>query len=289
MIDDSDEGLTPERIAGYAQLAMLLELSASPKPGNVDRCHDHPDIRFGHFLASAVLAYPVFRRAGIGGAGIGELILEAITSWRCWGLPGNTHFGEILLLIPLAIASSRPGSLEKEVRSVLAGSTVQDAIDFYRAFALSGARVSQVGELSLNDSSSEDRIIRENRTLLDLMKLSQGHDLIAREWSNGMSRSFKLAGRLRELVPLHGINDGIVLGFLEALAEEPDSLVAAKFGQLRAGEVSAMARSALEGDDPLDIAGAMDRRLLADDINPGSTADITAAALFIALSSGLRF
>ena len=56
----------PDRTAQCAVLAMLFELSSSPKPGNVDRCHDFSDIGFHHFLASAVSSYPVFRKAAMG-------------------------------------------------------------------------------------------------------------------------------------------------------------------------------------------------------------------------------
>lgn len=55
--------MNADYIAQCAQLAMLIELSSSPKPGNVDRCHDHDDTRFQHFLASTVSVYPIFDRA----------------------------------------------------------------------------------------------------------------------------------------------------------------------------------------------------------------------------------
>ncbi|HPR67380.1 MAG TPA: triphosphoribosyl-dephospho-CoA synthase, partial [Methanothrix sp.] len=45
---------SPDRVAQAAQLAMLIELSSSPKPGNVDRGHDFEEIKFHHFLISAV-------------------------------------------------------------------------------------------------------------------------------------------------------------------------------------------------------------------------------------------
>ncbi|HOF97134.1 MAG TPA: triphosphoribosyl-dephospho-CoA synthase, partial [Methanoculleus sp.] len=35
----------PMNRAERAQMAMMLEVSAYPKPGNVDRCHDYADTR----------------------------------------------------------------------------------------------------------------------------------------------------------------------------------------------------------------------------------------------------
>lgn len=51
------------QIARCAQLAMILEVSATPKPGNIDRDHNYKDTRFEHFLASAVGVYPLLEKA----------------------------------------------------------------------------------------------------------------------------------------------------------------------------------------------------------------------------------
>ena len=103
---------SPDRTAQCAVLAMLFELSSSPKPGNVDRCHDFSDIGFHHFLASAVSSYPVFRKAACGQGRPGSLILEGVQAWKDWNLNSNTHFGSLVLMIPIALAAgtaSRPG------------------------------------------------------------------------------------------------------------------------------------------------------------------------------------
>ncbi|MGZ7132554.1 MAG: triphosphoribosyl-dephospho-CoA synthase, partial [Halobacteriota archaeon] len=68
----------PDFIAGCAELAMLLEVSATPKPGNVDRTHDFEDVTYEHFLASAVGTFPVFKKAASARHGIGGLILDAV-------------------------------------------------------------------------------------------------------------------------------------------------------------------------------------------------------------------
>jgi len=275
-------------VAQCAEMAMLLELSSSPKPGNVDRCHDFSDIGFHHFLASAVSAYPVFRKAASDECGMGYLLMEGVRAWKEWNVSSNTHFGELALMLPLAIAASRPGDLREELAAVLSRTTVQDAIDFCRAFGLAEARVVEVDEFSLRDPDFEERLRRSNKTLLDLMMLSKGHDLIAREWATGYERSFCLSERLDELIGRHGPNDGIVHAYLEALAEEPDSLVRAKYGKEKAQEVSLRAGEALK-DATLDAAKKLDSEFIAEDVNPGSTADLVAASLFISLLKGLRF
>jgi triphosphoribosyl-dephospho-CoA synthase len=291
---------------------MLFELSSSPKPGNVDRCHDFSDIGFHHYLTSAVSAYPVFRKAASGEGSPGSLILEGVAAWRDWNLRSNTHFGSLVLLIPLALAAGRMAGhdqgqetkqdegqkngsddgvddgLEEELARVLRSTTVRDAIDFYRAFDLAGARVVQVDDFSLKDPDWERKLIEGNQSLLELMRLSLDHDIVAREWATDFERSFQLAGRLREMVSIYGLNDGVVRTFLEALAEVPDSLISAKFGRERAEEVSRLAADALI-DSTMNKAREMDCELLNRDMNPGSTADLIAASLFISLLRRLRF
>jgi triphosphoribosyl-dephospho-CoA synthase len=133
-----------------------------------------------------------------------------------------------------------------------------------------------------------ERLQKSGKTLLDLMRLSQGHDLVAREWAHGYERSFRLSERLVELITQYGPNDGVVRAYLEALAQVPDSLVSAKFGEEKARHISIRAQEALR-DTTLSAASLLDEELIAEDINPGSTADLIAASLFICLLRGLRF
>ncbi|MHC1584671.1 MAG: triphosphoribosyl-dephospho-CoA synthase, partial [Candidatus Syntropharchaeia archaeon] len=129
----------PEYIARCAQLALLLEVSATPKPGNVDRNHDHGDTRYEHFLASAVGVYPVFKRASRRRKGVGKLIRNAVKESTSWQRGGNTHFGAFLLLIPLSMAAGMSGN-HSEIRvnamKIMEGTTVEDAIELYRAFSI---------------------------------------------------------------------------------------------------------------------------------------------------------
>jgi triphosphoribosyl-dephospho-CoA synthase len=266
---------------------MLFELSSSPKPGNVDRCHDFSDIGFNHFLISAVSAYPIFRKAADGEGSVGSLILEGVHAWKTWNLGSNTHFGSLVLLIPIAIAAGKPDELHRELANVLENTSVTDAIDFYSAFEKAKARVVEVDSFSLNDRNWQGAVRESGKTLLELMKLSSKHDIVAREWATNYERSFLLAKRLDEQICRWGQNDGIVRTFLEALAEVPDSLICAKFGWEVALKVSQRAGEALL-DDTLGKARELDTDLLADDINPGSTADLIAASIFISLLGGVR-
>jgi triphosphoribosyl-dephospho-CoA synthase len=178
--------------------------------------------------------------------------------------------------------------LEEELNAVLKETTVDDSLGFYAAFELAGARVANVPLLSLKDPSWHEKLQNQGKILLDLMNLSRDHDLIAREWSSGYKRSFRVADSLAAKVESHGLTEGVVRTYLEALSEEPDSLVLAKFGEQKAKDVSFRAKQALE-DDTLASAMRLDRDLLDEDVNPGSTADLIGASLLISLLRGLRF
>ena len=66
------------KAAERAQLALMLEVCAYPKPGNVDRCHDYAETRLEHFLASTLFARAALEEAETGTGRIGEIIRHAV-------------------------------------------------------------------------------------------------------------------------------------------------------------------------------------------------------------------
>jgi triphosphoribosyl-dephospho-CoA synthase len=80
------------------------------------------------------------------------------------------------------------------------------------------------------------------------------------------------------------VHEAIVDAFLAQLAREPDSLIARKHGLPVAAEVSR--RAAAARAQPATISD-FDRFLRSPRrLNPGSTADLTAAALYILVRDG---
>jgi len=90
---------------------------------------------------------------------------------------------------------------------------------------------------------------------------------------------------LAEKVKEMGINDAIVHSYLTLLAERSDTLVQKKFGSSVAEEVSRKASAVLKERD-IDAIRRFDDELICRRVNPGTTADITAAALFVHLLEG---
>ena len=257
-----------------AQMAMVLEVTAYPKPGNVDRCHDYETTRLEHFLASAVLARPALERAASGDGGLGEVFREAVRL-SSGGGGGNTHFGAFILLVPLLRGGDIPGA----VRAVQA-STVADALEFYRAFSETKVRMLPEDPLDVASPQAAGTIRSRGITLFGVMDHSKGHDMVAREWVNGFALTRRAAG----LLHASGCGrEGVVAAFLRLLAEETDTFIVKEHGSAVAGEVRRRAGEVLAGREEL---AALDADCIARGINPGSIADIVIAGIYIALGEG---
>ncbi|ELZ07107.1 triphosphoribosyl-dephospho-CoA protein [Natrinema thermotolerans DSM 11552] len=275
--------------AQNAELALLLEVAGTPKPGNVDRDRDLADLRFEHFLAGAVGARDGLERAA-SGAAIGSAFERAVEGMAAQE-GGNTQFGALLLLVPL-VRAAEEDLTRSAAEAVVHETTVADAAGFYRAFDHVDVAVddppAELDALDVRRGSDAVPALEERGlTLLDIMERSVPGDGVAREWVDGFDRSFAAADRLAAAEgPL---SDRTATVFLSLLAERPDTLVATRHGEATAREVTERA-AALVAEDALET----DRRTVdrfADDlvergINPGTTADITAAGLFVALERG---
>jgi triphosphoribosyl-dephospho-CoA synthase len=271
--------------AQNAELALLLEVAGTPKPGNVDRRRDFEDLRFEHFLAGAVGAQRGLRLAEAD-APLGlafERGVEGMADQR----GGNTQFGCLLLLTPLVRAAAGGDLSPSGVGAVVESTTVADAASFYRAFEHVDVAVAdpppEASDLDVRrGSDAVPAVEKRELTLYDVMDLSADRDGNAHEWTGGFERSFAAAEAI--LDDEGSVLDRAARAFLDLLAAEPDSLVAVEHGQEVAADVSDRA-TAVRGDPDAVEQFAAD--LVASGYNPGTTADITAAALFVALERGV--
>ena len=277
--------LTPSYIARCAVLAMALEVSGTPKPGNIDRDHDYVDTKYEDFIAAAIGVFPVLEKA-CHRSGIGELILEASEECVSWQPGGNTHFGAYILLFPLIKAAcAGANDMQSEAIHVVRATTVEDAVEFYKAFRLVQVKMKGSEDLDVSDASSLDEIRKRGMTMFDIMEISAKNDLVAREWTNGFARCFKAAELISERRTSGTLNDAVVLTYLDLLADEPDTFVAKKYDMEKALYVQGLAIDVLERQMTLN---ELSNRLYQEKINPGSTADIVIAGIFIALLRGMR-
>ncbi|WP_435063891.1 triphosphoribosyl-dephospho-CoA synthase [Halobaculum sp. EA56] len=283
------DGVPRRDPAANAELALLLEVAGTPKPGNVDRRRDLADLRFEHFLAGAVGARPGLDRAAAGDP-VGEAF-EAAVAGMSEQSGGNTQFGCLLLLVPLVRAAAA-GDLSREgVRAVCEATTVADAAGFYRAFEHVDVAVTDPPEgmdaLDVRRGADAVATLRERGLpLFDVLResadLPDGRgDANAREWVEGFPRTFRAAAAIR--ADEGPITDRTARAFLDLLAEAEDTLVRTQHGP----EVAREVRERADEVDTLDEAEAWAEELVDRGVNPGTTADIAAAALFVALERGV--
>ncbi|WP_311171730.1 triphosphoribosyl-dephospho-CoA synthase [Halobellus ordinarius] len=281
--------------AGNAQLALLLDVAAAPKPGNVDRDHDLADLRIEHFLAGAVGAGAGLRRAAAG-APVGVAFERAVAGMGSQA-GDNTQFGALLLLVPLVRAAAEApeafrgtdarGTLQRtDAAAVVEETTVADAADFYRAFEHVDVAVADPPEgmdaLDVRRGADAIPAVRERGlTLSEILARSEG-DGNATEWTTGFERTFETAAAIQaDDGPLP---DRIARAFVDRLANESDTLVRTRHGPEVAADVRRRATEAR--GDPEAVAN-LDTDLREAGINPGTTADLVTAATFVALERGV--
>jgi triphosphoribosyl-dephospho-CoA synthase len=266
--------------AENAQLALLLEVAGTPKPGNVDRRRDLPGLRFEHFLAGAVGSGGGLRAAA-GEASVGAAFERAVAGMAEQS-GGNTQFGALLLLVPLVAAASEESLTPDGAKTVVERTDVDDAADFYRAF--------EHVDVTVRDPPTESDVPDVRRgadavpavedaglTLSDVMEAATGRDDVAREWTTGFERSFGAADRIaRGSGP---VADRVASTFLWLLSQRPDTHVATVHGDRVARQVMVRAQSARDRGHVEVFADA----LVEEGINPGTTADLAAAGCFLAL------
>ncbi len=306
-------------ISSCLELAILLEVSAD-KPGNVNLVVGFEGTNHAHFLASAVAVAPHLERAAKRGMavsrcklspqqiGIGSLIRDCVAEVNAWQRGGNTLLGTIMLLCPMAAAAGMSpmksdGSFEvsdvrRNIKIVAESSTPEDAVAVYEAIKI--AKPSGLGkapDLDVNDPKSIERILKERITLYQVFQIASSYDKICYEWVNNFPVTFDFAYPclMEQLAEGRDLNTAIIHTFLKVLSEYPDTFIARKVGIETAKDVSAMARDILEhgglasqiGRNKLHEFDAYLRRR-GNLLNPGTTADIIAAALALSLLSGYR-
>lgn len=276
--------LAPDKIAWAAQIACLLEASAE-KPGNVTRSKDFFDSRYEDFLVSAMAIGRAFQNAAK--ASVGETILCAARDTQC--LVGtNTNLGMVLLLAPLAKAAGKghPQGLRAAVGKVLQALTIKDAEWAYEAIRL--AAPAGLGQVERYDV----RTAKVDISLREAMKLAQDRDTVAREYVTCFENTFNLGypALHRHWDQGQRLSGSIVQTFLTILAQVPDALIARKNGPSVANKVSQSAQKVLRQGGIFSAEGRkaarnFDRSLRDEKhrLNPGTTADLVAAALFVFL------
>jgi triphosphoribosyl-dephospho-CoA synthase len=277
---------TPDNVATAAQLACLLEVSAE-KPGNVTPTRAFHNMGYEDFLRGAAALGPEISRAGQ--RSVGDTILAAVSATRRW-TRANTNLGIVLLFVPLARAALTGGeNLRDTLAEVLRGLTIDDARAAYAAI-----RLAAPGGLE----AEVDHDVRAEPTLTfrEAMASAAHRDSIAAEYVSDYALTFEQGLPALRFNFSQGLSTDqvVVQTYLELLAAVPDTLIARKQGIEMAQAVSRQARQVLATGGVLSMAGRQEvavfdaylRGQPNNRLNPGTTADLIAATLFVALLEG---
>jgi len=272
-------------IGQCATLACLLEATA-PKVGNVHRGADFEDLTFNDFVVSAVLIGPAMEVAA--STGVGRAVYDAVNAARrC--VATNTNLGMALLIAPLAAVPRSEPLIMFSVSRVLRALTADDCRLVYEAIRL--AQPGGLGKVASMDVADEPP-----QDLLAAMRAAADRDLVAQQYAE----DFRLV--LEEILPAisagctrgWSLTDSIVHSHLSLIARHGDSLISRKCGPEIAKKASLLAQQALAtglpGDETYyEALSDFDFWLRSDGSrrNPGTTADLIAAALFAGLRDGV--
>jgi triphosphoribosyl-dephospho-CoA synthase len=259
-----------------------LEATA-PKPGNVHRGADFEDLSYPDLILSGIAIGPEMDRATE--RPLGETILASVQATRRL-VSTNSNLGMILLLAPLA-SSVTAERLADGIKTVLQSLTRHDAQKVYEA--IRAAKPGGLGKVDDADVAGD-----APESLVDAMRLAAERDLVARQYANGFAEVFgDVVPALREALGRWSLHDAIVHAYLSILARHPDSLIARKCGPTVAQRASDQAATILGEGSPDDegYIGALadfDFWLRSEGHrrNPGTTADLITAGLFVTLWGG---
>ena len=267
------DGRSLASVARIFRDACRAELTAL-KPGNVHVFRDGHGMTVATFERAAEVAAVRL----VAGRTVGERIEGAVNaSLAAVGV--NANLGIVLLCAPLAQAALEAVSddlLSRSLDRVLSRLTVADAEAAYRAIA--AANPGGLGRTDEHDVSEPPKI-----TLRDAMAAAADRDRIALQYVTGFEDVFAGAEAYRGRPSGREAVEDVYLGLLSLF---PDSHVARKFGLDVAERLRGQAETfSAELDAQPDRARALDAfdlHLKARGLNPGTTADLTVAALFVA-------
>lgn len=255
---------------------------------------------------------------------VGRLIFRAVSDVKKWHRGGNTHLGISLLFIPIAcgagVVFAARGAIDRAqlrqaATDVVNATTWHDSSLVFDAILLATSaalgKLESVEAPDLADRSAKDAITARKVPLIELMRVSSEWDNVAREWATGFEAVFEVGAPtfLDVANATDDVNVATVHTFLTLLARYPDTLIARKIGVQRVSDIKKAVKLGLEvskevareASRVLRLGGLLspegrealqrlDRELRdpKNQLNPGTTADLTAASIFVALLCGYR-
>jgi len=272
--------ISPEQVESAYLDACHLDVTVL-KPGNVYLDAPGHSMTAEDFLASARVTARILADPDLG---LGERVFQAVAATR-ERVGCNTNLGILLLCAPLVQACFADPSgteLRAALRRVLCAATLTDAEQLFSAIRLANPG-------GLGQSAAYDVRTRPRVEILVAMAHAAGRDSIARQYATVFADIFERGlphlGAARKR--LEEEPAAVMDLFLFLLSEMPDSHIQRKLGEAMALWVSKQAALAYaawlndRGQEALEGLRGLDAKFKSAGINPGTTADLTVATLFL--------
>ena len=290
-------------VAKIAQIASVLEVSGHPKPGNVHRTQDFEDMVYEDFLVSGIVIGNTMKKAAERGLKyrnkskpteikLGELIKEAVIETNKW-VENNTNLGIIMLLTPIAVAAgsvNQFSDLMNKTKEIMLATTPKDAVNLYDAINIADAGgMGEREDLDVGSEKAKEELVEKEINMFQVLDISASWDALAYELTHNYPVSFEVGYPVyKNLRKSHGINYATVQTFLTILSRKPDTLISRKYDNTISERVKEDAKIILDRGGILTEEGRsllikFDQDLMNHNYNPGTTADLTASSLMIAL------
>ncbi len=281
--------MTADPVIARAFIAACDAELQAIKPGNVHIHAPGHRMTVADFEVSARVSAPFIAKRG---ASIGARVLGAVQATKD-AVGQNTNLGILLLCAPIAAAAEHlfeagpatPERLRDALRRVLAATTVADAAAVYQAIRIASPA-------GLGHAEAEDVASAPTVPLTETMRLAAGRDRIARQYVTAFDDVFDIGVPIALAASDAPVIDpwtttAIMFAFASRL---PDSHIIRKYGEEFAESICT------EFSDQLFLVigknvnrlKLFDANLKVRSVNPGTSADLTVASVFISSLLGRK-
>ncbi|RKZ48300.1 MAG: triphosphoribosyl-dephospho-CoA synthase [Gammaproteobacteria bacterium] len=254
----------------------------SLKPGNVSPYSEGHDMIVADFVKSAELATPILCDPSLS---VGERILESVKLTMS-EVGCNTNLGMLLLFAPL-IRGAELGVAQ--LQSNL-GLVLQELNDRDTACIFAAISHASPGGLGESEKYDVNQKLQDNITLQMAMTEAKDRDLIAKQYVTDFEDIFSTGSDCIEDFALrwNSVQWSAVACYMGFMAEFPDSHIRRKYGhevaeqiKINAAPIATAFREQDSPEEATEMLMKFDKALKQKGVNPGTSADLTAASLLV--------
>lgn len=261
--------------------SFMTELNAL-KPGNVSGHSEGHNMTVDDFVKSAEISSLILCDPSLS---VGQRILESVQATSA-AVSCNTNLGMLLLFAPLVRAAELGvSSLHLNLHTTLAGLDERDTACIFEA-------IRHANPGGLGDSKKYDirKKPEHGLTLKKAMSEAKHRDMIARQYVTDFSDIFVLGLNcmIDFMTRWNSVHWAAVACYMQLMTTFPDSHISRKFGsqvaeqiKISAVPIAKMFQKKDNPEDAVEMLTEYDQLLKEKGINPGTSADLTAASILV--------